>query len=618
MNRQTAEQLMEFLPQFNKITTNGALRSLSFKSNWWGGGCAPPARGQDGCVFKIHMEDQSGALKAFYTSRSETMDHYQELGAVPMLKAANCLPNFEWVTLSSDTAGRKFDGLLMSWLDGPTLHNWLLEKYKANDTDAVGQMTRQIDDLASTLAKHGIIHGNISLDNIIVTPDALMLVDLDTLKVPTQTEQPQVPPDRLSGSDNMNFWLIQWTLRLLKESPNLIERIDECLCLRADHLVDPSTSQFLQWLKHSPSAGHAAFANEIFNLSRVSVTANQPVANSDSTPPRQTAINAALKASSNRAEGHTDKQGAQPSTGHFQSQLPEFTKYKRLWSCRFILAILLIVSAFILLRAPLIPYRFLFAAVVPFATLAGIRFAVSIFFFLESGWTDVEKWLLLEHDRRTQLLNQLKMADGRIAKLKALHEKDLTAITQTRDDAVHVFERELQQLELKRTSLQHEKAELRKQIDLVRESLSKQKNADLFQSSGGVSPANVSTTTAQQQKELLLTDVYGRAIAILNELHNQRSKSIDTQMSGLDSEERKKLSSLQIRIENLSMEYLKKKQQYNQACTEIIDCINDSQDYLVSIRKCLKSFEQMSVESYFATVMKGHSDNRGHANSKAH
>jgi serine/threonine protein kinase len=68
--------------------------------------------------------------------------------------------------------------LVMSWIEGPTLAQ-IIEKHGRLDAEHVGWITERIINTLSYLHHHGVLHGDIKPQNIIVQPDTHVVVLVD-------------------------------------------------------------------------------------------------------------------------------------------------------------------------------------------------------------------------------------------------------------------------------------------------------------------------------------------------------------------------------------------------------------------------------------------------------
>ena len=141
-------------------------------------------------VFKLKLKDKLYALKCFYTEANERQER---LGLIAAYLKQNPSPYFVdftyledelWVQTDNDE-GQGYPVVLMEWVEGKTLDNYLEQICTQNNTPALKNLYFQFSNLAWWLQQQPIAHGDIKHDNLIVTPDGkLKLIDYDGVFVP--------------------------------------------------------------------------------------------------------------------------------------------------------------------------------------------------------------------------------------------------------------------------------------------------------------------------------------------------------------------------------------------------------------------------------------------------
>ena len=141
-------------------------------------------------VFKLKLKDKLYALKCFYTEANERQERLGLIAAYlkqypsPYFVDFTYLENELWVETDNDE-GQGYPVVLMEWVEGKTLDNYLEQICTQNNTTALKNLHFQFCNLAWWLQQQPIAHGDIKHDNLIVTPDGkLKLIDYDGVFVP--------------------------------------------------------------------------------------------------------------------------------------------------------------------------------------------------------------------------------------------------------------------------------------------------------------------------------------------------------------------------------------------------------------------------------------------------
>ena len=141
-------------------------------------------------VFKLKLKDKLYALKCFYTEANERQERlgliaaYLKQNPSPYFVDFTYLENELWVG-TDNHEGQGYPVILMEWVEGKTLDNYLEQVCTQNDTPALKNLYFQFCNLAWWLQQQPIAHGDIKHDNLIVMPDGkLKLIDYDGVFVP--------------------------------------------------------------------------------------------------------------------------------------------------------------------------------------------------------------------------------------------------------------------------------------------------------------------------------------------------------------------------------------------------------------------------------------------------
>ena len=145
-------------------------------------------------VFKM-KDEQTGkcyALKCFTEEQKGRAESYRQIADElefvdsPYLTSVKYLEKEIFVDSSCEEA--EFPVLLMDWIDGETMENYIAENYQ--DNYAMAMLCYRFCKMAAWLRSQPFAHGDIKPDNIMVRPDGnLTLVDYDGMFVPAMKGQ---------------------------------------------------------------------------------------------------------------------------------------------------------------------------------------------------------------------------------------------------------------------------------------------------------------------------------------------------------------------------------------------------------------------------------------------
>ena len=129
--------------------------------------------------------------------------------------------------------------ILIKWVDGENLSEYLSNACKISDTEAIQNTAEMIREMRSYLRQHGIAHGDLSPENIMVTGKGkerkLVLVDYDSMYLPTisrlpcdvgrgkmqHPKRPEKPLPIGMWADEMAFLIYDAGLNALSKHPEL-------------------------------------------------------------------------------------------------------------------------------------------------------------------------------------------------------------------------------------------------------------------------------------------------------------------------------------------------------------------------------------------------------------
>lgn len=184
---------------------------------------------------------QPTAVRAFTSASPERRERYAHICAYVASRRVKCLVGVEYrdEAIRSARDGKWYPLVLMDWVEGRTLFEWVREKCLAGDAAALRHIGQQWLGVVQELGEKRIAHGDISHSNVLVTASGeLKLVDYDGMCVPALVgrknleigmrpyQHPQRDAEtRLSLSlDHYSSLVIYTALRALAADPTLWSR----------------------------------------------------------------------------------------------------------------------------------------------------------------------------------------------------------------------------------------------------------------------------------------------------------------------------------------------------------------------------------------------------------
>ena len=145
-------------------------------------------------VFKM-KDEQTGkcyALKCFTEEQEGRAEAYRQIADELEFVDSSYVTSVKYldkeIFVDSSCEEDEFPVLLMDWIDGETMENYIAENYQDNYTMAM--LCYRFCKMAAWLRSQPFAHGDIKPDNIMVRPDGnLTLVDYDGMFVPAMKGQ---------------------------------------------------------------------------------------------------------------------------------------------------------------------------------------------------------------------------------------------------------------------------------------------------------------------------------------------------------------------------------------------------------------------------------------------
>ncbi len=145
-------------------------------------------------VFKM-KDEQTGkcyALKCFTEEQEGRAEAYRQIADELEFVDSSYITSVKYlekeIFVDSSCEEDEFPVLLMDWIDGETMENYIAENYQNNY--AMAMLCYRFCKMAAWLRSQPLAHGDIKPDNIMVRPDGnLTLVDYDGMFVPAMKGQ---------------------------------------------------------------------------------------------------------------------------------------------------------------------------------------------------------------------------------------------------------------------------------------------------------------------------------------------------------------------------------------------------------------------------------------------
>ena len=145
-------------------------------------------------VFKM-KDEQTGkcyALKCFTEEQEGRAEAYRQIADELDMVDSPYITSVKYldkeIFVDSSCEEDEFPVLLMDWIDGETMENYIAENYQ--DNYAMAMLCYRFCKMAAWLRSQPFAHGDIKPDNIMVRPDgSLTLIDYDGMFVPAMKGQ---------------------------------------------------------------------------------------------------------------------------------------------------------------------------------------------------------------------------------------------------------------------------------------------------------------------------------------------------------------------------------------------------------------------------------------------
>lgn len=221
-------------------------------------------------------------------------DHQERYAAISAHLAHANLPymvNFAFLADGIRVGGRLHPILKMEWVEGEPFLNYVERHLQT--PGALLDLAQQWVQMAQTLARAGIAHGDLQHGNVIVVQGRLKLIDYDGMYVPALAgrqshevghrnyQHPQ-RNEALFGPelDHFSTWIIYSSLVALAVQPSLWQQLrggDECLIFRREDFTNPTQSAALSALEQSGDVRLGRLADLLRGLLTLAPTQTPPI-----------------------------------------------------------------------------------------------------------------------------------------------------------------------------------------------------------------------------------------------------------------------------------------------------------------------------------------------------
>ena len=220
-------------------------------------------------VFKM-KDEQTGkcyALKCFTEEQEGRAEAYRQIADELEFVDSSYITSVKYldkeIFVDSSCEEDEFPVLLMDWIDGETMENYIAENYQ--DNYAMAMLCYRFCKMAAWLRSQPFAHGDIKPDNIMVRPDGnLSLVDYDGMFVPVMKGQksPTIGTKDFSHPlrtvddfdetiDDFALASIALSLKAISQKPSLLDEYGAAdrLLFSADDYCDLSKSKVMAALQ---------------------------------------------------------------------------------------------------------------------------------------------------------------------------------------------------------------------------------------------------------------------------------------------------------------------------------------------------------------------------------
>ena len=192
--------------------------------------------GRFACIAKVQILGEFWAVRLLTRAQPNLAERYEQVRSLSSRYPNNFLEVMYLVDeIRIDEEGDMYPVVLIKWSDGVPLRKYLIDLCSANEIDKIRALREAFKHLQSLLGAGGIAHGDLSVDNVLVSGGSddpqLILLDYDSLwteKIKdvlcaVSNQGPMQHPLRSNpigrNADEMAFLIFDAVLAFLEASP---------------------------------------------------------------------------------------------------------------------------------------------------------------------------------------------------------------------------------------------------------------------------------------------------------------------------------------------------------------------------------------------------------------
>lgn len=207
-------------------------------------------------TYNVTTGGRQYAVRCFHREVPEIESRYAAISTKLVSIQSPYFVQFDFQPTGILIRGKRYPVVKMDWIAGETL-GMHIESHASSEL-AMQALREKFQALASTLETHGIAHGDLQNENVIVVGEQLRLIDYDGMFVPgfprgrgTEIGHKHFQhPDRGTQHfgpemDRFSFIAIDTSLAALREDPSLHRRYREggaTILFKANDFADPASS----------------------------------------------------------------------------------------------------------------------------------------------------------------------------------------------------------------------------------------------------------------------------------------------------------------------------------------------------------------------------------------
>ncbi len=225
-------------------------------------------------TYTISSAGKKYAVRCFHRQIPSAEQKYEAISKVLRSLGSPYFVDFTFQPQGILVKGKRFPIVVMDWVEGKTLQVFLNDHHR--DKQKIRQLQAQFRELAKTLESKNIAHGDISNDNVMVSPSGIRLIDYDGMYVPGMAigsgsetgnryfQHPARSTAHFGPSiDRFSFIAIDVSLSALLIDSNLYQRFGDggnTIVFKANDFSDPSSSEIFKILRTDPHTAPSAEA----------------------------------------------------------------------------------------------------------------------------------------------------------------------------------------------------------------------------------------------------------------------------------------------------------------------------------------------------------------------